>query len=82
MRRAQFAEWVVMLVSCSHQDPKIEVSNEFEKGFLSEAHDASLEGCGCKNSKMKLPSQRWKGPEMTGSSRALDFAGIIPSWLG
>lgn len=70
-----------MFVGCSDQDPKIDISNEFEAGFLSETDDASLEGCGCKNSKTKLPSKRWKGPEITGSSRVLDFAGIAPSWL-
>jgi hypothetical protein len=34
----------------------IEVSGEYITELLFEADVASLEGCGCKNSRMKLPS--------------------------
>lgn len=82
MARTHFAEWVVMLVSCSYQDSKIEVSNEFEEGTsVCETHVAFLERCGCKNSKMKLPSQRVKGPEITGSSKVVELPAIIRSFL-
>ena len=82
MARTRFAEWVFMLVSCSYQDSKIEVINKFEEGTsVSETHVAFLERCGCKNSKMKLPSQRVKGPEMTGSLKVPKLPAIIRSYL-
>jgi hypothetical protein len=53
--------------------------NCLEGGFIVfETHDASLEACGCKNSKIKLPSKRLKGPEITGSWRG-DSGAMAPS---
>jgi hypothetical protein len=56
----------------------MEVSNEFEEGTsVSRIYVASLERCGSKNSKMKLPSQRVKGPEITRSLKVPKLSAII-----
>lgn len=69
-----------MFVCCSHENTKTDIRiGIMQLHHASMTDVASLDGCGCRNSNMKLPSKREKGPEMTGSSKFVDFAGIVRS---
>ena len=81
MTFALFAERVVVFVRCSYQNSGSRSVKSFEGGVVGfvgfATHVASLAGCGSKNSKMKLPSYKLKGPEITGSSRG-DLGAMLP----
>ena len=79
MTFALFAERVVVFVRCSYQNSRSRLVKNFEEALLGfTTYVTSLEECGSKNSKMRLPSNKLKGPEITGSSRG-DLGAIVPS---